>query len=85
MWNSRAGELCSNDACADAQQRSNIMGFLGWAAAFFILAVIAAIFGFGGLAAGATLIAEILFFVFIVAFVFTLVGEIVSRSRRSGA
>jgi uncharacterized membrane protein YtjA (UPF0391 family) len=58
------------------------MGFLGWAAAFFILAVIAAIFGFGGLAAGMSFIAEILFFIFIVAFVFTLIGEIVSRSRR---
>ena len=61
------------------------MGFLGWAAVFFILAVIAAIFGFGGLAAGATLVAEVLFFIFIVAFVVTLVGEIVQRSRRESA
>jgi uncharacterized membrane protein YtjA (UPF0391 family) len=68
-----------------ATERSDIMGFLGWAAVFFILAVIAAIFGFGGLAAGATLVAEVLFFIFIVAFVVTLVGEIVQRSRRESA
>jgi uncharacterized membrane protein YtjA (UPF0391 family) len=61
------------------------MGFLGWAAVFFVLAVIAAVFGFGGIAAGATVIAEILFFVFIVAFVVTLVGEVVMRARRESA
>lgn len=38
---------------------------LGWALGFFVLAVIAAIFGFGGLAAGAAEIAKILFFVFL--------------------
>ena len=59
------------------------MSFLGWAAAFFILAVIAAIFGFGGLAAGMTLIAEILFFIFLVAFVLAIVGEVVARRRRT--
>lgn len=61
------------------------MGFLGWAAAFFILAVIAAILGFGGIAAGMSLIAEILFFIFLVAFVFALVGEVVARGRRKRA
>ena len=38
------------------------------AIAFFILAIIAAIFGFGGIATGATTIAKILFFVFLVLF-----------------
>jgi uncharacterized membrane protein YtjA (UPF0391 family) len=39
---------------------------LYWAAVFFIIALIAAIFGFGGLAASAVGIAKILFFVFLI-------------------
>lgn len=40
---------------------------------FFIVAIIAAVFGFGGIAAGATSIAKVLFFIFLVVFIFTLV------------
>ena len=39
---------------------------LYWAAIFFIIAIVAAVFGFGGIAAGATGIAKVLFFVFLV-------------------
>lgn len=39
---------------------------LNWALAFFIIALIAAFFGFGGIAASAAGIAKILFFGFIV-------------------
>ena len=39
---------------------------LHYAVVFFVIALIAAIFGFGGIAAGAAEIARILFFVFIV-------------------
>jgi uncharacterized membrane protein YtjA (UPF0391 family) len=39
---------------------------LHYAIAFFVIALIAALFGFGGIAAGAVEIAKILFFVFIV-------------------
>ena len=39
---------------------------LGWAIVFFILAVVFAALGFGGLAGAAALIAKILFFVFLV-------------------
>ena len=46
---------------------------LRWAAIFFVIAIIAAVFGFGGIAAGATEIAKILFFDFLVVFVITLV------------
>jgi uncharacterized membrane protein YtjA (UPF0391 family) len=37
---------------------------LGWALAFLILALVAAIFGFGGIAAGFAAIAKILFLIF---------------------
>lgn len=39
---------------------------LHYAVVFFVIALIAALFGFGGIAAGAVGIAKILFFVFIV-------------------
>jgi uncharacterized membrane protein YtjA (UPF0391 family) len=45
---------------------------LGWAITFLIVALIAALFGFGGIASGATTIAQILFFVFLVLFIVSL-------------
>jgi uncharacterized membrane protein YtjA (UPF0391 family) len=39
---------------------------LHYAVVFFIIALIAAVFGFGGIAAGAVGIAKVLFFVFLV-------------------
>ncbi|MBC8048207.1 MAG: DUF1328 domain-containing protein [Fimbriimonadaceae bacterium] len=47
---------------------------LRWAVIFFIIAIVAAIFGFGGIAAGAVSIARILFFVFVILFLLALVG-----------
>lgn len=52
---------------------------LRWAVAFFVLALIAALFGFGGIAAAATGIAKILFFIFVILFVIALVTG--SRGR----
>lgn len=52
---------------------------LGWAVTFFIIAIIAAIFGFGNIAAGATSIAQVLFFIFLVLFVLSLIMGIVRR------
>jgi len=42
---------------------------LYYALVFFLIAVVAAIFGFGGIAAGAVGISKILFFVFVILFV----------------
>lgn len=39
---------------------------LHYTVVFFVIALIAAVFGFGGIAAGATEIAKILFFVFLI-------------------
>jgi uncharacterized membrane protein YtjA (UPF0391 family) len=49
------------------------------AAVFFIIAIIAAVFGFGGIAAGATEIAKILFFIFLIVFVISLVMGLMRR------
>ena len=52
---------------------------LHYAVIFFIVALIAAVFGFGGIAAGATEIAKILFFIFLVLFVVSLVAGLIRR------
>lgn len=44
---------------------------LSWSLTFFVLAVMAAVLGFSGIAAAATSIAKILFFIFLVLFVST--------------
>jgi uncharacterized membrane protein YtjA (UPF0391 family) len=51
---------------------------LRWAAVFFIISIIAAIFGFGGVANAASDIAQVLFFVFIVIFAVMLVAGLVA-------
>lgn len=52
---------------------------LRWAAIFLVIAIIAAVFGFGGVAAGATEIAKILFFIFLASFAVVLVMGLVQR------
>jgi uncharacterized membrane protein YtjA (UPF0391 family) len=53
---------------------------LYWAAVFFIIAIVAAVFGFGGVAAGATSIAQVLFGLFLVIAVVSLILGLVRRS-----
>lgn len=53
---------------------------LRWAIAFFIIAIVAAIFGFGGIAVAAAGIAKILFFIFLVLFLVALLGGLVRRA-----
>jgi uncharacterized membrane protein YtjA (UPF0391 family) len=52
---------------------------LHYALVFFVVALIAAVFGFGGIAAGAAEIAKILFFIFLVLFVVSLVAGLFRR------
>src|SRR5689334_4787913 len=52
---------------------------LHYAAVFFVIAVIAAIFGFTGIAVGAAEIAKVLFFVFLVLFVVSLIAGMFRR------
>ena len=54
---------------------------LRWAAAFFIVAIVAAIFGFGDIAAAATGVAKVLFFVFLILFLISLVSGLSLRRR----
>lgn len=46
---------------------------LYWAAVFFVIALLAAVFGFGGIAASAVGVAKVLFFVFLVLAIISLI------------
>ncbi len=52
---------------------------LHYALVFFVIALVAAIFGFGGIAVGAAEIAKILFVIFLVLFVGSLIVGLVNR------
>ena len=52
---------------------------LHYAVVFFVIALVAAIFGFGGIAVGAAEIAKILFVIFLVLFVGSLIVGLVNR------
>jgi uncharacterized membrane protein YtjA (UPF0391 family) len=54
---------------------------LGWAVTFLVIALIAAVLGFGGVAGTATGIAKILFFVFLIVFIVSLITGL-ARPRR---
>jgi uncharacterized membrane protein YtjA (UPF0391 family) len=56
---------------------------LYWALVFFIVAIIAAVFGFGGIAAGAESIARVLFFLFLVVFAVSLIMGLRGRPRHT--
>lgn len=69
-------------AFAGARKGRQVM--LGWALTFFIVAVIAALFGFTGIAGAMAWIAQVLFFLFIVLFVIALItGAARGRTPRT--
>ncbi len=56
---------------------------IGWAVTCLVLALVAAVFGFGGISEAFVDIAQILFFVFIVLFVISLIaGAVRGRTPR---
>lgn len=54
---------------------------LGWALAFFVAALIAALFGFGGIASAFSGLAVLLFWIFVALFVLSLIAGAFSRSH----
>ncbi len=57
---------------------------LGWVIAFLIFAIVAAIFGFGGVAGTAVSFAVILFWIFLALFVVTLIVSLATGGRTIG-
>jgi uncharacterized membrane protein YtjA (UPF0391 family) len=54
---------------------------LRWAIGFFIIALVAAVLGFGGLAATAAGIAKFIFYIFLVLFMVSLLAHLMRGSR----
>jgi uncharacterized membrane protein YtjA (UPF0391 family) len=52
---------------------------LRWALIFFIVALIAAVLGFTGIALAAAGVAKVLFYVFVILFVLSLLGHVARR------
>jgi uncharacterized membrane protein YtjA (UPF0391 family) len=79
-----ADGIPGNFAQSDAVRNINLLTTRGaimlhYAAVFFVIALIAAVFGFGGIAVGAAGIAKILFIVFLIGAVITF---LMSMGRR---
>lgn len=55
---------------------------LYWSLVFFIVSLIAGVFGFGGISEATAGIAQILFYVFLVFFVVTLIAGLASGGTR---
>jgi len=56
---------------------------LSWALLFFILAIVAGLFGFIGIAGASFVIAKVLFFVFLLLFLFSLLSGLIRPSPRA--
>jgi uncharacterized membrane protein YtjA (UPF0391 family) len=75
----------SDDACGasgailGASESGRRIGMLYYALVFFIIAIVAAVFGFGGIAAGAVSIAKVLFVIFLVLTVISLIANYTRR------
>jgi uncharacterized membrane protein YtjA (UPF0391 family) len=52
---------------------------LRWALGFFVIALLAALLGFGGIAVASAGIAKIIFFIFLILFVVSLLGHLFRR------
>jgi len=63
---------------AHAVEKEALM--LRWALTFFIVAIVAALLGFTGIAVATAGIAKILFYVFLVLFLISLVGHLLRRT-----
>lgn len=54
---------------------------LYWAGVFLVIAVVAAIFGFGGIVSVAVGIAKVLFFIFLIMFLITLITSLIRGKK----
>ncbi len=55
---------------------------LGWSITFLLVAIIAAVLGFGGIAGAAKGIAKILFYIFVALLVLSMIGSFLRKSGR---
>jgi uncharacterized membrane protein YtjA (UPF0391 family) len=65
--------FCFTQRCTALRRANGGFLMLYWAAVFFVIALLAAVFGFGGIAASAVGVAKVLFFVFLILAVVSLI------------
>jgi uncharacterized membrane protein YtjA (UPF0391 family) len=76
LWSHNAGVSHTNSVARDLlipESHLEELVMLYWAAVFFVIALLAAVFGFGGIAASAAGAAKILFVVFLILAVVSLI------------
>jgi uncharacterized membrane protein YtjA (UPF0391 family) len=61
--------------------QTGVHTMLNWAVTFLVIALVAALFGFGGIVSAAIGIAKILFFIFIVLFAISLVMSLINGRK----
>jgi uncharacterized membrane protein YtjA (UPF0391 family) len=69
-----ASRVCSPDL---SESEDSMM--LRWALIFFVVALLAAVLGFTGIAIAAAGVAKILFYIFVILFVLSLLGHVARR------
>jgi uncharacterized membrane protein YtjA (UPF0391 family) len=72
-------ELFGGQVSRDLNPYEKGAAMLSWAITFLVIALIAALFGFTGIAAGATTIAQVLFGLFLLLFLISLIAGLVRR------
>jgi len=72
-WKRRFGHGLSPD------NLTRRLDMLRWALIFFVVALLAAVLGFTGIAVAAAGIAKVLFFLFVILFLITLLGHVARR------
>ena len=82
-WGTTTRAAAGPDLLAEWRFVRRSLTMLRWAWAFLIVALVAAVIGFGGIATGAASIAKALFYLFLVVFVITLLlGLMIGRRTR---
>jgi uncharacterized membrane protein YtjA (UPF0391 family) len=71
--------LCHERPSARGKADATEAALLYWAIVFLVIALVAGVFGFGGIASTAAGIAQVLFFIFIVIFVVALIMGLARR------
>jgi uncharacterized membrane protein YtjA (UPF0391 family) len=62
-------------------KKEQAMSLLKWALIFLVVSIIAAVFGFGGIAAASADIARVLFYIFVAIFLVLLILGLVAARR----
>jgi uncharacterized membrane protein YtjA (UPF0391 family) len=79
-WHGECEETFSSSVCCQTSFTHLEVAMLYYAIVFFVIALVAALFGFGGIAAGAAGIAKILFFAFLVIAIVTFLMSLARRT-----